>query len=152
MASAPPAETLEPITTERPPEHRPARIVVLCGLLALIAILVGLLIGSRRHDPPLVAPTAIAGSAVVATSPPGAPTPTPLANIPTATPAPAPTTTVTPPTVTAPTNPPPVVAAPAVQPVPAVRAAPVQSAPIVPHDDGKNNGNGKDKGKGKGKG
>ena len=143
MASAPPTEPYDPAITTRLPAHRRARIVALCALLAVIAVVAGLIAGSGRHDPAPATATVISDSAVVATAPLGAPTPTPLANTLTSPPAPAPTVTTAPPTAISPTNPPPVVAAPAAQP------APVQAAPIAPHNNGNvRKGNGRGKGKG----
>lgn len=119
MVAAPPAERREPAAT-RVPNHRRARIFVLCGLLMLIALVAGLLVRSSRHDPAEAASDAISDAAIIATPQPGAPTPTPLAKKPTATSMPAPTATRSPPpTSIPPTDPPPVVAAPAVQPMPA---------------------------------
>jgi hypothetical protein len=134
MASAPPTEQHDPATTTRLPMHRRARIVALCALLAVIAIVAGLIAGSGRHDPTPATATVIADStdsAIVATAPPNVPTPTPLAN--------TPTSTILPPTAIPPTNPPPVAA-------PAFQSAPAPAAPNGPHDDGKGKGKGKGKG------
>jgi hypothetical protein len=143
MASAPPVDQHDPAMTTRLPAHRRARMIALCALLAVIAVMTGLILGSGHHGPSHAAADALAAStdsAVVATAPPGAPTPTPLANKPTPTAAPIPTPTTAPPTAIPPTDPPPVVA-------PAFQSASAPVAPNAPHD----NGNGKGKGKAKGK-
>lgn len=140
MASAPPVEHHRPTAIARVPGLRRARIAAVCAALALIAVVVGLVAGATRHGPADAA-DAITNSAVVATARPDAPTPTPLANRPTATALPAPTATVPPAVPTAqPANPPPPVAAPPVQPV---QRAPVSAPPNHP---GKGKGKEKDKG------
>jgi hypothetical protein len=143
MAAAPPVEPFDPATTRRLPAHRRARIIALCALLAVIAVVTGLIASSARRDPAPATATVISDSAIVATALPNAPTPTPLANKPTPTPPLAPTATALPTMAIPPTGPPPVAAPPAAQPVPA------QVAPGTPHGNGDENGDGSGKGKGK---
>jgi hypothetical protein len=145
MAASPIIDEVERPATTQPPNRR-TRLIALYGVLALIALVAGVVFGvtrGRSHTAALAAPTE---QSVVATLPPGISTPTPLARAPTPTPA------LAPPTVAPPTAEPPV-AAPPRQVAPIVVAPAPQSAPAVnkgpEHDNGKGNGNGKDKGNGK---
>jgi hypothetical protein len=132
MASASPLGQPHAGTTARiAPDHRRARLLALCALLALVAVLIGIILGASRNGG---ADADISGQSVIATPLPNMPTPTPLANKPT------PTVAPTIPTVIPPTSIPPAVAAPLAQP------APANVAPNGPHDDGKSKGKGKGKG------
>jgi hypothetical protein len=126
-------------TMPLPNRGRARRLVALYIFLAFLAIIIGVAVGVRRHGAAGIGSNATpAEQSVVATAPPGVPSPTPLATK-------SPTPTLVPPTESPPTPIPPT--APAL-------AAPIRPTPAVngnqngPHDNG--NGNGKGKGKGKG--
>lgn len=134
------------------PHRRRRRWIALYALLAFLAVVIGIAVGVQRHDSAAIASIAVStehaaptDQSVIATVPPGVPTPTPLATR-------APSPTPVPPTESAPTEPP--TAAPPTT-VPAI-IAPLRSAPaatVNPHPPRQNdNGNGKGKGKGKGDG
>jgi hypothetical protein len=110
-------------------------LLALYVFLALLAVIIGVAVGVRRHDAAafgsIVTPTE---QSVVATAPPGVPSPTPLATK-------SPTPTLVPPT-----EPPPTLA----PPTPILPTAPAIAAPIRPAPAANGNGNGRGKGKGKG--
>jgi len=151
MASAPTMHEQETPATATPRRTlRAKRLFALYGVLALLAVVIGVIVGVQRHDAAAIgnaaAPTE---QSVLATAPPGQPTPTPLA-----TKAPAPTTvppTSPPPaTVAQPTPIVPTITANTPVPPPAPAAAPVRSAPVVNQDTQHGNGNANENGKGKG--
>ncbi len=149
-----PSATDERNATETTPlprsnRNRTRRLVALYALLALLAVVIGVAVGVHRHDATssggITTPTE---RSLIATAPPGLPTPTPLANgaltlTPVSPSEPPPTTfppTVLPPTPVPPTAPP---------TPPHVVVAPVQPAPpVTTNQDGQD---GKSTGKGKGK-
>lgn len=153
MASTSTTDTMNATTTAPLARdlHR-RRLIALYAFLGLLAVIIGIVVGVHRHttavaDAAIVAPTAYApatavptSQSVVATAPPGVPTPTPLA---TKVPSPTALPPTVPPTVTPPTPVPP--AAPVV-------AAPARSVPVVNsnpngrHDNGKGGGKEKDNG------
>ncbi|MDQ6603530.1 MAG: hypothetical protein M3Z19_12475 [Chloroflexota bacterium] len=140
-------------TAALPSKSRAKRLVMAYALLALLAVVIGVLFGVRRHDvAPIGDGAAPTEQSVLATAPPGLPTPTPLA-----TKAPPPTTvppTALPPTAAPPTTVPPTTTPPIPVPPSAPVVAPsARSAPVVNQNgNGNGNGNGKGKDKGKGKG
>ncbi len=135
-------------TAALPSKSRAKRLIALYVVLALIAVAIGVLFGVRRRDAATIGDVAApTGQSVLATAPPGQPTPTPLA-------AKAPSLTTVPPTEPLPTVVLPTIAPPTpIPPSAPVVAAPVRSAPVVNQNgNGNGNGNGKGKDKGKGKG
>ncbi len=154
MASVPTIDEQDATTTTPLPKTmRGRRFAALYVVLGLVAVVAGVLIGVHRHDAAAIgsiaAPTE---QSVVATAPPGLPTPTPLAtkSLPTSAPPTESPPTAVPPTVVPPTGAPPA----ALPPSAPVVAAPARATPVVVQNDqhGNGNGNGKGKDKGKGKG
>ena len=121
-------------TARLPNRRRTRRLITLYAVLALLAIVIGIAVGVQPHGThsnaiigDIAVPTELAApseQSVIATAPPGVPTPTPLAT------KPPPPTTV-PPTEAAPT------------------AAPPTTAPAITVNQNTPQGSGKGKGKGK---
>lgn len=152
MASAPTIDKTDAIAPPPLPDHRQARLITLCAFLALLAVVAGIVAATHRQSTAMIGSDAAATSqAVVATAPPGVPSPTPLATRP---PSPTPIPPTAPPTESPPTAAPPTPVPPT---VPAL-AAPLRPAPAVnsnpnnARENGKGNGKGKEKGKGDGRG
>ncbi|GEM_PF-6524207 len=137
MAVAPTINETSATTTAPLPNHRRTqRLAFLYAFLALLAVIAGILVGLHRHSAALEHVAAPTEQSVVATAPPGVPTPTPLA------------TRQPSPTAIPPTEPPPTVApSTPIPPAVPVVAQPVRSAPVV---NGNQNGQ-HDTVKGKGK-
>lgn len=137
----------EKITTDTAPlpnRGRTRRFIALYVFLALLAVVIGVAVGVHRHSAAAIGSIAMpTEQSVVATAPPGVPSPTPLATR-------SPTPTLVPPTEPPPTLAPPTPIPPS---APAI-AVPIRPTPAVrgTQNDQQDNGNGNGRGKGKDKG
>jgi hypothetical protein len=141
-----PAIDENPTTDTAPLPNRghARRLIALYVFLALLAVIIGVAVGVHRHSAAAIESIAMpTEQSVIATAPPGVPSPTPLATR-------SPTPTRVPPT-----EPPPTLAPPTpIPPTAPAITAPIRPAPAVKgnQNDQHDNGNGNGRGKGKDKG
>lgn len=125
-------------TAPLPNRGRTRRLIALYVFLALLAVVIGVAVGVHRHSAAGIGSIAMpTDQSVVATAPPGVPSPTPLA------------TRLPTPTLVPPTEPPTLT-----PPTPISPTAPIRPSPAVNgnQNDQHDNGNGNGRGKGKEKG